>query len=479
MTRARLAALALACSLSAAAFAATDTDPWLWLEDIEGAKALAWVKAENAATDKLILNRPGFEQDRARAKAILDDDRQIADPGQVMGDTITNFWRDANHPRGIWRQSPLGAYLAGTPEWTTLIHVDALGKAEGQSWVWHGADCLAPTYTRCLVSLSPGGTDSDVVREWDRTTGRFVTDGFALPQAKSAVVWEDADTLLVATDYGEGSMTASGYPRIVKRWKRGTPLASAAVVAEGKASDVGINPIAIDDGKTRWILIARNKSFYTSDYSIRAADGAGFVPAPIPDTADLRDVIGGQAIIFLNKPADGFYEGSLVALSLADAAAGRPAKMAAVMAPTKAQAIDGALCHGWIDGRIDKHDDAWFLTRFTRRTAKSRWSEKNRGRVVELIADGRVSAAGVAVVEEAKADGRWDAAYAPASTATEPDDLRAALDADPPARAFFDTLTGANRYAILYRVHDAKRPETRAARIAKFVALCAAHRTLH
>ena len=146
---------------------------------------------------------------------------------------------------------------------------------------------------------------------------------------------------------------------------------------------------------------------------------------------------------------------------------------------TKAQAIDGALCHGWIDGRIDKHDDAWFLTRFTRRTAKSRWSEKNRGRVVELIADGRVSAAGVAVVEEAKADGRWDAAYAPASTATEPDDLRAALDADPPARAFFDTLTGANRYAILYRVHDAKRPETRAARIAKFVALCAAHRTLH
>ena len=169
MTRARLAALALACSLSAAAFAATDTDPWLWLEDIEGAKALAWVKAENAATDKLILNRPGFEQDRARAKAILDDDRQIADPGQVMGDTITNFWRDADHPRGIWRQSPLSAYLAGTPEWTTLIDVDALGKTEGQSWVWHGADCLAPTYTRCLVSLSPGGTDSDVVREWDRT----------------------------------------------------------------------------------------------------------------------------------------------------------------------------------------------------------------------------------------------------------------------------------------------------------------------
>ncbi|MEO5938044.1 MAG: YdeI/OmpD-associated family protein [Sphingomonas sp.] len=146
---------------------------------------------------------------------------------------------------------------------------------------------------------------------------------------------------------------------------------------------------------------------------------------------------------------------------------------------TKVQAIDGALCHGWIDGQIDKFDDAWFLTRFTPRTAKSKWSEKNRKRVEELMEDGRVSPAGLAAVESAKAGGRWDAAYAPASTATEPDDLRAALDADPNARAFFDTLTGANRYAILYRVHDAKKPETRAARIAKFVAMCAAHETLH
>jgi len=146
---------------------------------------------------------------------------------------------------------------------------------------------------------------------------------------------------------------------------------------------------------------------------------------------------------------------------------------------TKAQAIDGALCHGWIDGQIDKFDDAWFLTRFTPRTAKSKWSEKNRRRAEELVAAGRMSAAGHAAIAAAQADGRWDAAYAPASTATEPDDLRAALDADPAARAFFDTLTGANRYAILYRVHDAKKPATRAARIAKFVAMCAAHETLH
>ena len=146
---------------------------------------------------------------------------------------------------------------------------------------------------------------------------------------------------------------------------------------------------------------------------------------------------------------------------------------------TKAQAIDGALCHGWIDGQIDKYDHAWFLTRFTPRTAKSKWSEKNRNRVEQLAADGRVSPAGLAAINAAKTDGRWDAAYAPAATATEPEDLRAALDANPAARAFFDTLTGANRYAILYRVETAKKPETRERRIAKFVAMCAAHETLH
>ncbi|MDB5679914.1 YdeI family protein [Sphingomonas bacterium] len=146
---------------------------------------------------------------------------------------------------------------------------------------------------------------------------------------------------------------------------------------------------------------------------------------------------------------------------------------------TKAQAIDGALCHGWIDGQIDKYDDAWFLTRFTPRKRASKWSEKNRTRADELLAQGRVSVAGRAAIDAAKADGRWDAAYAPASAATEPADLKAALDANARARAFFDTLTGANRYAILYRVQTAKKPETRAARIAKFVAMCAAHETLH
>jgi uncharacterized protein YdeI (YjbR/CyaY-like superfamily) len=146
---------------------------------------------------------------------------------------------------------------------------------------------------------------------------------------------------------------------------------------------------------------------------------------------------------------------------------------------TKAQAIDAALCHGWIDGQIDKWDQAWFLTRFTPRKRTSKWSENNRKRAEQLVAEGRVAPAGLSEIAAAKADGRWDAAYAPASTAEEPEDLRAALDAEPGARAFFDTLSGANRYAILYRVQTAKKAETRAARIEKFVGMCGRGETVH
>ena len=146
---------------------------------------------------------------------------------------------------------------------------------------------------------------------------------------------------------------------------------------------------------------------------------------------------------------------------------------------SKAEAIDGALCHGWIDGQLNRYDDDWWLIRFTPRKARSKWSENNRTRATELLAEKRVAKAGLAESEAAKADGRWDAAYASASTIAVPDDLAAALDAEPEARAFFDTLTGANRYAILYRVHEAKKPATRAARIARFVAMCARGETVH
>lgn len=421
MIRASLAALVLSCSLAAVAAAAPqDDDPYLWLEDIEGAKALDWVKKENAATDKLIVTRPGFEADRKRARAILDDDRQIAMPGEVMGQTITNFWRDESNPRGLWRQSPLDAYLAGKPVWTTLIDVDALGKAEKQSWVWHGADCLAPEYKRCLVSLSPGGTDADIVREWDRTTKSFVDGGFNLPQAKSSVTWEDVDTLLVATDYGEGSMTTSGYPRIVKRWKRGTPLSAAETLAEGEHEDVGMNVFALVDGDKRWPMISRGKTFYTADIKLPNIDASRYISTIIPDTASVRDIVDGQLIIFLNRDWANIPAGSLVSLSIEDMSADRKVPIVTAMTPTKAQAIENVAATDnilWVKA-LDDVEGKLFALR--RDPATGKWSQKE----VPLADKATVTIAGTI--------GKRDIVLATAETMLMPPTLYAAAETGEP-----------------------------------------------
>ncbi len=154
-------------------------------------------------------------------------------------------------------------------------------------------------------------------------------------------------------------------------------------------------------------------------------------------------------------------------------------KVGAARTVNYAEALDVALCYGWIDGQKRAYDETYWLQRFTPRGPRSKWSQINRDKAEALITTGRMRPAGQAQVDAAKADGRWAAAYAGQKSATVPDDLAAALEADPQAKAFFETLSGANRFAILYRVHDAKKPETRAARIAKFVEMCHHHETVH
>ncbi|HEU0135538.1 MAG TPA: prolyl oligopeptidase family serine peptidase [Allosphingosinicella sp.] len=323
----------------AAAAPASSEDPYLWLEEVEGKRALDQVKAWNAATESQLTRDPNFESYRARALAILDDKEQIAAPDQILGDRVANLWRDARNPRGLWRISPLAAYRAGKPQWKTVIDVDALGKAEGKSWVWHGANCLAPEYRRCLVSVSPGGTDADVVREFDLGTGRFVEGGFVLPEAKSSVTWVDSDTLIVGTDYGEGTLTKSGYPRILKSWKRGTPLASARTLFQGEVGDVGVNPIAIQSATRRWVFVDRGKTFWTNERHLLAPSG-GLIPVPLPADAELEDVIGDQLIAKLQSPLGAFRAGTLVSYSLKDILARGAAEPRLVMAPTAKQAIE-------------------------------------------------------------------------------------------------------------------------------------------
>lgn len=331
--------LALLAAPLVAAAAPSGSDPYLWLEDIHGKKALDQVEKWNAATSTTLEAMPGYEADRQKALSILTDESQIAGPDEVLGETVTNVWHDKANPRGVWREASLASYTAGKPEWRTLIDVDALGKAEGKSWVWHGADCLAPDYQRCLVSLSPGGSDADVVREWDRTTRRFVDDGFTLPQAKSRVTWADRDTLLVATDYGEGSLTTSGYPRILKRWKRGTPLSSAVTIKEAAPQDMGIGVFTAMDGQTRRTFVTVNKSFYTKDIWIEGPGGK-LIALPLPESADYKGLIDGKLIAFLNKPMGQHAAGSLVSWKITDILAGTPGEAVPVFTPQKSQAVE-------------------------------------------------------------------------------------------------------------------------------------------
>ncbi len=332
-----LAAAVLAVAASAAV--AQADDPYLWLEDIEGAKPLATVRQWNAATEATLTKLPGFEVHRQRAAQLLNDPNQIAMPDEVMGELVANHWVDANHKRGLWRVSPLGAYLDGKPQWRVLIDVDALGKAEGKSWVWHGADCLPPAYQRCLVSLSPGGSDADVVREFDLTAGKFVDGGFVVPEGKNNATWVDQDTLLVARVEGEGTATRSGYPRIVKMWKRGTPWSSASKVAEGVESDISVSPFAQMDGDIRRVFINRGVGFYESRLSLRTPDGR-WVELPIPTTAEFQTVLVGQLIMTLVDPLAGFAPGSIVAFDVNQMLAGQKPAPVLVMAPTKSQAIE-------------------------------------------------------------------------------------------------------------------------------------------
>ncbi|HEY6089451.1 MAG TPA: hypothetical protein VD771_06640, partial [Gemmatimonadaceae bacterium] len=213
----RLFALLLCSALAPVVSRAqqAQTDPFIWLEDIDAKRSMDWVNAKNAATVAELTASPIYQSIYARTLKILDSKDRIAYP-RIVGDKLYNFWQDAEHKRGIWRRTSWADYTAGNPKWETVLDIDALAKAEGVTWSWGGADCFDPEERLCIVSLSRGGSDASEGREFDLKTGQFVKDGFRLPEAKKSTAWVDANTLLVGTDFGPGSMTTSGYARTIK-----------------------------------------------------------------------------------------------------------------------------------------------------------------------------------------------------------------------------------------------------------------------
>ena len=252
-------------------------DPYLWLEDVQGEKPLAWARERNVVSQAALETVPVFADTRARLLAALNSRDQIPYVSR-RGELFYNFWRDAANPRGLWRRTTLAEYRKPEPRWEMVLDLDALAKSENENWVWGGANCLAPENKRCLIWFSRGGADATVVREFDMPTRSFVKDGFYLPEAKSGFDWVDINTLYVGTDFGPGSMTKSGYPRVVKEWKRGTPLSAARVVFEGQDSDVSVQTDVYRTPGFERVLINRATDFFHRErYLMRAGDPASAI----------------------------------------------------------------------------------------------------------------------------------------------------------------------------------------------------------
>jgi prolyl oligopeptidase len=307
-------ALAIAV-LATAALAVTDNDPYFWLSDIDGARALAWVRAQNAKSDTVLKSDPEYRKDYNAILKVLNAQDRIPEP-QVDHRWVFNFWQDAEHARGVWRRATIADYATEQPHWQVLLDLDTYDSGTGKNWVWQGADCTS-SFDRCLVALSPGGTDAHEVREFDTKVGKFIDGGFSLAQAKSQARYIDDNTVLFATDFGPGSLTASSYPRIVKIWHRGEPLSAARMVYETRQDDVGAN-IQVFHGPYGVVpIVQRQITFFTTDYFFVKPDGTT-LQIPLPRGADIKGVTQGQLIFTLRDdwtPRGGrkIAKGSLVA----------------------------------------------------------------------------------------------------------------------------------------------------------------------
>ena len=330
----RLPCLALLLASTASPALAQQPDPYLWLEQVDSPRALAWVRAENERTLKPLLTDPHYQPFLDQALTLAQANDRIPTP-EFLGGQVYNLWQDAAHVQGIWRRTSVDDYRAATPAWQTVIDLDALGRAEHHVWVWKGDTCDHPADKRCLISLSEGGEDAVTTREFDLATGAFVAGGFLIPHAKQVADWENADSILIGTDWGPGSMTASGYPFIIKRLHRGQALAQASEVFRGDRQDVAVQIAAFTDGQgNRAVVLQRGLDFFHDQFELVSATGV--TRLALPEQAELEGLVHNHLVVKLNENMAAFRAGSLVALDMAHP----QAPPALVWAPSSQQSVD-------------------------------------------------------------------------------------------------------------------------------------------
>ena len=301
-------------------------DPFLWLEEVEGDEALDWVRGHNERTLNELQSDPRYGGIEAAALEILTGDDRIP-YGTIRDGNVYNFWQDETHVRGLWRRTTIDSYRTEDPEWEVLLDIDDLAETEDANWVFKGANVFRPIDGgpfRTLISLSDGGKDAIIQREFDIETTTFVADGFVTPEAKQGSAWVDADTLLIATDWGDGdgsSVTESGYPFVVKRWTRGTPLEEAVEMLRGTPSDVGVFPFSVERENGEILVGAvQADTFFTSTYWLFPNGSSDAVQWPIPPKSSPNGISHGRFLLSLEQDwqpgTEEFRTGDLVAFDL-------------------------------------------------------------------------------------------------------------------------------------------------------------------
>jgi prolyl oligopeptidase len=327
-------------SIAAAKGADRVEDPYIWLEDVQGARALAWVKQQNARSTKVLKADPDYRRDYEALLDIMDATDRIP-YGIVSHQYVFDFWQDATHPKGVWRRTTIADYAAPEPHWDVLLDVDKLSADENENWVWKGTVC-SPSLKSCLLELSRGGGDAATVREFELATKAVVKDGFTLDEAKSDVAWLDDDTILFGSDFGPGSLTTSGYPRIVKQWTRGTGVTAAKTIYEGAPSDVLVR--AFHYPSVDAAIVVRRITFFTAEYFCIGRDGSA-TKLPVPLDAELKGAQGGSLIFSIREswtPPGGVFmcQGSLLAFPVEPFLVAKTAKYQVIYTPDSRSSVD-------------------------------------------------------------------------------------------------------------------------------------------
>lgn len=309
MRKRLLPAAVLLAAACATAPAPREEDPYLWLEEVDGRRALAWVAEQNERTRRALASTPEFAEMQQQALAALTSTSRVPEV-DYHGPYLYNLWKSPLNPRGLYRRTTLDELRKPSPAWTTVLDIDELSRREKKPWVLKWMECLPPAERQCLVALSRGGGDAVEIREFDAGTLRFAEGGFFVPEAKSSVEWIDSDSIYVATDFGPGSLTEAGYPRIVKRWRRGTPLSAAETIHEGDRKSVSVSARRFRSGNAPIDLIGEATTFWTT--RLMLLENSRLRALAVPESANVAGAYDGRLVLMLHEAWGEFPAGSVV-----------------------------------------------------------------------------------------------------------------------------------------------------------------------